>query len=62
MQSDLLSTEILDPATSKDDHVEETLRDIGNIDIDAEMESMIPEEFVSQEVNIFIFPKCEVSK
>jgi len=64
MQSDLLSTEVLDPAsTSKVDRVEETLQDLGNVDIDAEIESMpIPEEFVNQEVNIFVFPKCEVSK
>ena len=64
MQSDLLTTEVLDPANSpKNELVEETMQDLGQIDIDAEIEALpLPEEFFKQDVTIFAFPKCAVSR
>ena len=64
MQSDLLTTEDLDPANSpKNELVEETMQDLGQIDIDAEIQGLpVPEEFFKQDINIFAFPKCAVSR
>ena len=50
------------------DEIEETLRDeinidFNNFDVNDDIDSLpIPEEFAKQEINPFVFPKCQISE
>jgi len=68
MQSQLLTTVVV--GGEKDDlaepQIEETLRDMSQADVDAELEALpLPEsmqDLIKAQINIFAFPQCEVSQ